>query len=240
MKFYFIITIFIYITPSLLSSEESALFGIAEGYPPYQYLEKGKPAGVDYEIGKYLANEMGIKPEFIYGNWDSILNQLRVGGLDIVVGMEINDKRKKLFKFTKTIYHRKEAIFTLKDSGVETLEDLYLKIISGDRDSRIEIEFRNRGIRDKFRIKQTDSKEESILLLKAGKVEGVIMPMSVGIYLGNKYNLDLKTVYIEEIGTPVAIAINKNHQSIFNKISRVLDKEKSQIVIDNIIKMHEK
>lgn len=35
-----------------------------EDYPPYSYMENGKPAGVDIEIGKLIAESLGVKPRF--------------------------------------------------------------------------------------------------------------------------------------------------------------------------------
>ena len=48
------------------------------------------------------------------------------------------------------------------------------------------------NIKNKIRIKQTKSKKESMRLLKAGKLNAIIAPQEVGLYLAKKCNLTLK------------------------------------------------
>lgn len=39
-------------------------FAVYEDYAPWSYEEKGKPAGVDIEIGRLIANALGVEPKF--------------------------------------------------------------------------------------------------------------------------------------------------------------------------------
>lgn len=39
-------------------------FAVYEDYPPYSYLDAGKPAGVDVEIGALIAESIGVEPRF--------------------------------------------------------------------------------------------------------------------------------------------------------------------------------
>lgn len=234
MKYLFVALCIIFFH-SLFGNTEHLLCGIASGYPPYQYSDNEELKGIDYKIAKKISNEIDLEVRFVQGEWDSVLNQLRVGNLDIIVGMEVTDSREKLFLFSKILYYRKEVIFTLEDSNIEKLDDLYYQIISGDRDSKIELELQGKGIRERFRIKQTISKESSIIQLRDGKVKAVIMPKAVGLFLANKYNLKLKTIYEEEEGTPVAVAINKKSSYLKDIINSAIDKLILSNTLESII-----
>ncbi|WP_424931229.1 substrate-binding periplasmic protein [Amaricoccus macauensis] len=39
-------------------------FALYEEFPPYSYLEGGKPAGIDVEIGALIAEDLGVEPRF--------------------------------------------------------------------------------------------------------------------------------------------------------------------------------
>lgn len=39
-------------------------FAVYEEFPPWSYLENGKPTGVDVEIGRLIAGDLGVEPRF--------------------------------------------------------------------------------------------------------------------------------------------------------------------------------
>lgn len=41
-------------------------FAVYEDYPPYSYREGGEPKGVDIEIGRLIAEDLGVKPRFMF------------------------------------------------------------------------------------------------------------------------------------------------------------------------------
>lgn len=41
-------------------------FAAYEDFPPYSYQEGGQPKGVDIEIGRLIADEIGVKPRFMF------------------------------------------------------------------------------------------------------------------------------------------------------------------------------
>ncbi len=43
-------------------------------FPPYSYLDSGKPRGVDIEVGKLVAAELGVKPRWFWFNADETLD----------------------------------------------------------------------------------------------------------------------------------------------------------------------
>jgi ABC-type amino acid transport substrate-binding protein len=61
-------------------------FAVYDDYPPYSFEEKGKPRGIDIEIGRLVADELGVEPRFKFvgagENLETDLrNNLRTGAL---------------------------------------------------------------------------------------------------------------------------------------------------------------
>ena len=210
--------------------------GIAVGFPPYQFSDtSGAPAGIDYEIARLVFRDAGLDADFVQSDWDDVMLSLahRTGRVDMLCGAEISDERRRLFDFSVPCYLRHTVVFTLENSRIGGIGDLYGKIVAGDRHSYIERKL-GRSL-DLIRIKSTGSKEESFLLLQKGSVEAVIAPKEVGIYISR--NMRMKTRILEETdpGSPVAFAVAKGDAELLSRINASLKKLKQEGKIERIL-----
>lgn len=201
------------------------LCGIAIGFQPYQYVnEKGEPAGIDYDVTKAVFDNAGLKVTFIQEPWDNVLLHLmhNVGKVSMVCGAEMSDERKKYLDFTDSYYSRNIVIFTLKDSAVEKISDLYGQIITGDRHSFIE---RFLGdSKNKIRIMTTVSKEDSFIKLKDKKVVAVVAPLEVGNFIAKKMGLEVRVLSEKDPGSHVAFAVAKGDKELLDILNNSLSK----------------
>ena len=210
--------------------------GFAAGYPPYQYQEGGKPAGLDIDIAQTLG-KYGIGLTIVQQNWDDVVGKLRNGlGINIVGGMEVTEERKAQFDFSPSLYTRKNVIFVLPgNNDIKNLTDLQGKIVSGDRGSYIEDQLSKMGLSAKVRLVEFDTKEESMQALKDGKVVAAIMPDAVGFYLAKKIGLTVKMVEVGDPGAPVAFAVRKGDSATLAQLNAALQKAQAAKAIDPII-----
>lgn len=218
---------FLFLSANILSVpraiSQSLVCGIAEGYPPYQFSEKGDVRGFDADVARLLFKKMNRKFNFFQKNWDDVFGMLRIGEIDIIVGMEVNDKRRPFFDFTREYYHRHDVVFVREDNhDINSIEDLYDQIITGDRNSYIEIIWEKKGIKDKIRVMQAETKEKSMQLLFEGKTKAAIMPEAVGYYLAKKIGLKLRILDSPDPGSPVAIAVKKGNKELHEMADQAL------------------
>ena len=47
-----------------IMEQGSMLFAVYEDYPPYSYMEGGQPKGVDVEIARLIAEDLGVEARF--------------------------------------------------------------------------------------------------------------------------------------------------------------------------------
>ena len=199
--------------------KESYIAGIAEGFPPYQFTDNaGNTAGFDADILRLVFQDLDTKLIFKQIKWKDVIGTLMfTDKFDCVAGMEISEKRQKYFDFTSPYYIRKTALFVLAENNtIKSLNDLVGKRIGGDKDSYLEHELENRGIKKSIRIKQTKSKKQSMLLLKTGYFSAIIAPTEVGFYLAKKLQINVKIVEQETQGTAVALAVKKGNSALLN------------------------
>lgn len=233
MKKYFILLL---INISLSGySETTYNCGLALGYPPYQYQNSFlKPSGFDFEVSQALFKAAGLKVTYVQEPWDDILFSImnHEKKIDILCGVEVSDIRKKALDFTIPYASRKIAIFVKKYSDINNVNDLIGKTITGDRHSSVDTLLDKNS--NKIRIRQTKTKEESFSFLKDSKVDAVVAPLEVGIYLAKEMNIPIKTIYISDSGTPVAFAVKKGDSELLKKLNSAMKDLINKKIIENI------
>ena len=239
-KFVFLIICAVFVPASACAQDghELMTIAVAEGYPPYQFQSKeGKPVGLDVDIIMLVKNILNVDVRIIQGSWDDSIKALRMGMVDCVGGMEINEKRSTIFDFTTPCYSRKSTVFTLKgNSDIASLKDLTGRIIAGDRHSFTEEMFSRKGIKRHIRIYQPQSKDRSMLLLKEGIVVAMIAPRAVGLYLASKHGVVLKIIDDSDPGSPVGLAVIKGNTKLRDRLDGALDDLRRNGSLDAVLK----
>jgi polar amino acid transport system substrate-binding protein len=203
---------------------------MARGYPPYQFLDAaGDPAGLDVEVARLVFARLGVEGRMVPGNWADIVANLRLGRLDCVCGMEANRDRKHFFAFTSPYYNRKVVIFLRRDeTDIGSVEDLIGKPVAGDRDSFVEHYLRQRGLLGIIRIVKTKTKEQSMDMLKSGKVVAVIAPLAVGHLLAERRGVPVRIMDVGDPGSPVGFAVEKGNDTLLRDLDNALNELKRE------------
>ncbi|MDR0495720.1 MAG: transporter substrate-binding domain-containing protein [Treponema sp.] len=103
--------------------------GMEIGYPPMEYLDAdGKtPIGFDVEMGKAVAEKMGLKVKFVDTAWDGIFAGVDTNKYDCIMSsVTINEARQAAHNFSKPYIQNTLAIVLPKGStlNVRSPQDL--------------------------------------------------------------------------------------------------------------------
>lgn len=78
------------------------VLGGDRNFPPYEYIdEEGNAAGLNVELVRAAAAEVGLDVEIRLGNWSSVLAGVKDGTLDGITGMFYSPARNLHFEFTQ-------------------------------------------------------------------------------------------------------------------------------------------
>lgn len=100
-------------------------FAMSGGYPPFNYFEKDELIGFDVEIGKAVAEKLGVEYKAVTTDWNGIIEGLRSGRYDGIFGsMAVTDKRKEVVAFSDPYYYSGAQLITRKNSKIKGIEDL--------------------------------------------------------------------------------------------------------------------
>lgn len=100
-------------------------------FPPFESRDaSGKFEGFDIDLANYIADELGYELKIQDMKFDGLIGALQSDRIDMVLsGMSATDKRKENVDFSTEYNHSGEMFITLKDSGIQTLEDLKGKTV---------------------------------------------------------------------------------------------------------------
>ena len=89
-------------------------------YPPFENLENGQYVGLDIEIAKAVAKELGLEPEFKTLQFDAIIPAIAAGGqADIgISGFSVDPERAKEIDFSSSYYIDDQAVAVMNSSAI--------------------------------------------------------------------------------------------------------------------------
>ena len=77
--------------------------GMEIGYPPMEYKDVDgiTPIGFDVQLGKALADKLGLQVKYLDTAWDGIFAGVNTGKYDVIISaVTITDERLKAFNFS--------------------------------------------------------------------------------------------------------------------------------------------
>ncbi|TPN04959.1 transporter substrate-binding domain-containing protein [Mesorhizobium sp. B2-1-3] len=194
-------------------------------YPPFNFVnDQNEVVGFDADIGKAIAERMGVKGTIITTAWDGIIAGLLANKYDTVVGsMTITPEREKVVDFVGPYYHAGRAVFVNQDSKVQSLDELKGKTLGVTLGETHEKWARQQGGWD---IRTYKGLPELLLELKAGRVDAIVVdniPVMVAVKETGEKVRKLDTPGIEGGSVAIGIAIRKDNPELKAAMQKALD-----------------
>lgn len=68
--------------------------GIDISYPPFEFMDKGEPAGIDVEVANALGDELGVPVKIENIGFDSLISSLQGGRVDVIISAMKDSKER--------------------------------------------------------------------------------------------------------------------------------------------------
>ena len=182
-------------------------------WQPWSYHDESDTlVGYDVEVSRAIAEKLGVKPEYVESDWDSLFAGLDAGRFDIVCnGVEVTDERSKTYDFTTPYGYIHTALAVRKDNeDIKSFEDLKGKTTANSLASTYMELAESYGAT----VQGIDTLEETIQLLTAGRIDATLnADVSFYDYLNVHPDADFKLVAQTEDASHVAIPVRKGDDS---------------------------
>ena len=109
------------------------VIGMEGTYPPFTYHdENGELTGMDVEVGKALAEKLGVEAEFQEASWDALLIGIDSGRFDTVINsVSVTPERAEKYDFSDPYYYEaRHVVVRADDDSINTPDDLNGKTIA--------------------------------------------------------------------------------------------------------------
>lgn len=202
------------ITPAIASDDSWAkvekkgefTIGFCAAYPPFESRNEktGEFEGFDVDMGKAIAQEMGVSAKFVDGEWQGLIGGLHKGDYDVLMTcMSKSEGRGKNVLFSDTYYELSDVIVVRSgDDRISSEKDLAGKIVGAQNGSgAMQVMDSLEGLGDK---KYYNYNPEAFLDLKNKRIDAVIVGMA---YAVTQVSRDEAYRVVGPVGPPAEIVV---------------------------------
>lgn len=198
-----------------IQSNGKLVIALEGAWQPWSFHDESDTlVGYDVEVSRAIAEKLGVEPEYVESDWDSLFAGLDVGRYDLVCnGVEVTEERAKTYNFTTPYGYIHTALAVRKDNeDIKSFEDLAGKTTANSLASTYMELAESYGAT----VQGIDTLEETIQLLTAGRIDATLNAnVSFYDYLNVHPDADFKLVAQTEDASHVAIPIVKSEDSSF-------------------------
>ena len=184
-------------------------------WQPWSYHDESDTlVGYDVEVSRAIAEKLGVEPEYVESDWDSLFAGLDAGRFDIVCnGVEVTEERAKTYAFTTPYGYIHTALAVRKDNtDITSFEDLKGKTTANSLASTYMELAESYGAT----VQGIDTLEETIQLLTAGRIDATLnADVSFYDYMNVHPNADFKLVAQTAEASHVAIPVLKSEDTAY-------------------------
>ncbi|WP_415604587.1 ABC transporter substrate-binding protein/permease [Liquorilactobacillus hordei] len=204
--------------------------GTSADYPPYEFTVKqsGKTnyVGLDIEIAKKFAKDLGVKLEIKNMNFDSLLVALETHKVDAVIsGMNPTPERQKSVDFSNVYYRGKQyMLINKKDAALYKNIHSFKNKTIGAQTGSLQYDLVKKQMKNN-QIKGLAKLNDLVIALQSGKVNAVAMEEATAKAFAQN-NSSLKVINpefnVDSSQTGSAMAFPKGATSLVNAANKTI------------------
>lgn len=203
-------------------------------FPPYEYHDGDAIVGIDAEIAKAIADELGMELEIEDIAFDSIIPEIVSGKADMgLAGMTVTEDRMQSVDFSDTYAKASQKIIVTEDSKIVSPDDLKGVIVGVQLGTTGDIYVSDLEA-DGTTVERYNKGFEAVQALSQGKIDAVVIDGEPAkTFVAETEGLKI----LEESFTDeeYAIAVKKGNTELLEKINGALKTLKDNGTLDEIV-----
>ncbi len=207
------------------NTSETLIVGTEAGFAPYEYMKGNEVVGIDMDISKAIAEELGKELEIKNMDFDGALLAVQQGKVDFVAaGVSINPERQDVMDFSHEYVNSTEVVVVNKENPmVSSVEDLNGKIVAVQQGNIADIWVSNTDNCEVKEVKRYTKFAQAAEDLKNSKVDCIVMDQfpAEELVAANPELVVLDGTLFED---KYAIAVKKGNKELLDQINTVIDK----------------
>ena len=217
-------------------------------FPPFEFMEGNEIVGVDIEIAKAIASEIGVELEMQNANFDGIVASIASGKGDLgISGFTITDSRKEEVDFSIPYVDSVQYMIIPEGSDLSVLEDFEGKSVGAQLGTTGEMlvqdEIDDGVLTGKnAEVKPYQSAPLAMADLDIGRISAVVIDQLVAINLARENPGYVAIPLMFESGAPVTeqfgVAVRKGQKELLDVVNKVVTDMVSKGLIEQYIEQY--
>ena len=208
-------------------------------WPPFNYNKNGKPSGFSIEYMDLLANKIGMKVQYVTGEWGELLDQAFKKELDVMLNIVKTPERQKRLLYTDSYAKNPNVIIAKYDSAITDTQSMFGKKVAYPAGF-----FYDELLKSTFpQIKRVPLKGtlECLKAIQFGKAEAALVELAVANHLIRENlitGLEIKGEF--KSGNPEIAKLNIAVRNDWPELVSILKKAMASVELEEIRKLQNK
>ena len=182
-------------------------------WAPWTYHdEEDELVGYDVEVGRLIAEKLGVEPVFVEGAWDGLLAGIDAGRYDIMInGVDVTPERQEAYDFSIPYAYNRMAVIVRGDNeDINTMEDLAGKHTANTISSTYAEKAESYGAE----VTGVDDHNQTFELLLSDRIDATLnAEVTYYDYMKAHPDADLRIACLDHEVTEVAIPMRKGEET---------------------------
>lgn len=182
-------------------------------WAPWTYHdENDELVGFDVEVGRQIAQALGVEAAFVEGEWDGLLAGLDAGRYDIMInGVDITEERSDAYDFSDPYAYNRTAVIVSEDNtDITSMEDLAGKHTANTISSTYAEVAEQYGAE----VTGVDDLNQTFELLLSGRIDATLnAEVTYYDYMEAHPDANIKIACLDPEATQVAIPFRKGEET---------------------------
>ena len=224
-----------------LVTEGSITFAVSPDYPPFENLVDGEYVGLDMDLGRAVAEKLGLECVYTNLDFDGIVPAIAAGGqADAgLSGISITPEREDQVNFSEPYYIDNQAVAVLssntditEDNAVDALNtaEMTIAVQSGSTGADHAAEYFPNAEQLAF-----PQFTDAFAAVSAGQADAVCGNLAVVEQMLAGAYTDQHIVYSSATGEEYAICVNKDNAALLDAINDAIATLQEDGTIDELI-----
>ncbi len=217
-------------------NQKTLILGTNADFPPFEFREGEEVVGFDIDLGKYIAEEMGVKLQVEDMAFDGLIPALQAGKIDfILAGLTVDPDKAKNADFSDPYFTASQMILVTKDNDeIKGSNDLVNKKIGVQLGTTGDSLAQNI---EGAEVVQFPAPYAAILELQNKKIDAIVLDLEpCKRFL--EQNEDIKMLEEELTQEEYAAAVQKDDKELLDQINAALKKAKEDGTYDALLQKY--
>ncbi len=210
-----------------VKSAGKLVLGLDDAFPPMGFRDDSNEiVGFDIDLAKEVASRMGVELEIKPIVWDSMLQEVESGKIDVVWnGLSVTTERQEKLNLSEPYMKNTQVIVVQEGSDIKTKADLAGKVVGvQDNSSANQAIEKDEGVKDSFKeLRGFETNDLALLDLASGRLDAVVVDVIVAGYYQTQ-KPDTYVILDENFGEEdFVIGFKKGSDALTAEVQKQLD-----------------